>query len=391
MAHVAFFVIPFTGHVNPTLAVAAELVARGHRVSYTTSAEFADRVRRAGAEAVPYRTVLGGGPVTPFADRSSFTADDLARQLHWQLADAVAMLPAFASTFDRDRPDVVVADPACWAGVLLARRLRVPLLRSQPVFATNEHWSLAAGHATPVGRHAGLAALTRGIARLLDRCGAGIGVDQFLGGDGDPTLVYVPKAFQYAGDTFDDRFHFVGPCVGHREGTWQPHGDGRPLAMVSLGTVHNRQIETFRGCLEAFSDDRWRLVVAFGGPVPAELAGISPHAELHSYVPQAEVLRHADVFVNHGGTGTVMEGLAAGVPMVVVPQMAEHRATADRLVALGLGRQIAPDELTPGLLRRAVDMVVADEVVHAGLRWMRQEIRAAGGAGAAADFIEQAA
>ncbi|MFC0436884.1 macrolide family glycosyltransferase [Kutzneria buriramensis] len=391
MAHIAFFVIPFTGHVNPTLAVAAELVARGHRVSYTTSEEFADRVRRAGAVAVPYRTVLGSEPATAFADRTSFTADDLARHLRWQLADAVATLPAFAAAFDRDRPDVVVADPACWAGVLLARRLRVPLLRSQPVFAANEHWSLAAGHATPAGPHAGLAALTRGIARLLDWCGAGIGVDEFLGGEGDLTLVYVPRAFQYAGDTFDDRFRFVGPCVGSRDGTWRPPGDRRPVALVSLGTVHNRQLATFRRCLEAFADGQWRLVVAFGGPVPDELAGIAPHAELHSYVPQRDVLRHADVFVNHGGTGTVMEGLAAGVPTVVVPQMAEHRATADRVVALGLGRLIAPDELTPRLLRRAVDAVVADEAVHAGLRWMRQEIHAAGGARAAADFVEQAA
>jgi MGT family glycosyltransferase len=36
--HLAFISIPAAGHVNPTLAVVAELVRRGHRVTYFTSA-----------------------------------------------------------------------------------------------------------------------------------------------------------------------------------------------------------------------------------------------------------------------------------------------------------------------------------------------------------------
>jgi UDP:flavonoid glycosyltransferase YjiC (YdhE family) len=34
--HIAFVSIPSIGHVYPTLAVAAELVRRGHRVTYAS-------------------------------------------------------------------------------------------------------------------------------------------------------------------------------------------------------------------------------------------------------------------------------------------------------------------------------------------------------------------
>jgi hypothetical protein len=37
--HIAFICLPAAGYVNPTLPVVAELVRRGHRVTYATSAK----------------------------------------------------------------------------------------------------------------------------------------------------------------------------------------------------------------------------------------------------------------------------------------------------------------------------------------------------------------
>ena len=52
MAHVAFCTAPFTGHVNPSLAVVSELARRGHRISYATTGQFSAWVGAAGADAV---------------------------------------------------------------------------------------------------------------------------------------------------------------------------------------------------------------------------------------------------------------------------------------------------------------------------------------------------
>ena len=47
--HFAFICLPAAGHVNPTMPVVAELVRRGHRVTYATSAKYVAAVESAGA------------------------------------------------------------------------------------------------------------------------------------------------------------------------------------------------------------------------------------------------------------------------------------------------------------------------------------------------------
>lgn len=47
--------MPFTGQVTPVLAIAGELVARGHDVRVYTGSAFRARVEAAGARFVPWR------------------------------------------------------------------------------------------------------------------------------------------------------------------------------------------------------------------------------------------------------------------------------------------------------------------------------------------------
>lgn len=49
VAHLSFMSISAAGHVKPTLPVVSELVARGHRVTYFTSASFGRQITEARA------------------------------------------------------------------------------------------------------------------------------------------------------------------------------------------------------------------------------------------------------------------------------------------------------------------------------------------------------
>jgi MGT family glycosyltransferase len=117
MASIAFFAAPFAGHVNPTLGVVTELVARGHRVSYAVPDEFAARVEEAGGRAVRYETSMGSfrTAVAPFGDPDRYTTGALVKVLRGLLDETLTALPALHSAFAADRPDLVVYDPACWA------------------------------------------------------------------------------------------------------------------------------------------------------------------------------------------------------------------------------------------------------------------------------------
>ncbi|HEX3783272.1 MAG TPA: glycosyltransferase [Pseudonocardiaceae bacterium] len=74
--------------------------------------------------------------------------------------------------------------------------------------------------------------------------------------------------------------------------------------------------------------------------------------------PLAELLSDVDVVVNHAGAGTTIGALAAGVPLVLLPQGADQFTVAERAAASGAARRLLPDEITPGRLRDAVTGVL---------------------------------
>jgi demethyllactenocin mycarosyltransferase len=392
MAHVAFLSIPYAGHINPTLAVGAELVARGHRVTYPVPEEFRPRVEETGARAIGYHAGIAGfDTATPFEDDGRFATGDFARFLEFLLRHAVAQLAAWAGAFTPDRPDLVVHDVSCWAGRLLAARWGVPAIRSQPVLDSRGDWWADRGYLHIDPHDARVAQLSRAVDRLAKRVGADLTVARLLADEEQPALVFMPREFQYGGDSFDARTHFVGPCLGDRrfQGTWSPPAGAGPLVLVALGTVHNRQPDFYRNCLAAFAGAPWHAVITTGpGVDPVRLGPIPHNVDVRARVPQLEVLRSVDVFVNHGGMGSIMESLASGVPVIAVPQTAEQRANADRIVELGLGLRLAMPDARPEALRSAVAAVLADGGIRARVAGVRAAIRAAGGATAAADVVE---
>ncbi|MFJ2769926.1 macrolide family glycosyltransferase [Streptomyces sp. NPDC087300] len=402
MAHIGFFNIPGFGHVNVTQGLVAELVARGHRVSYAVPAAYGAEIERAGARLVPYETTLTDPRATlaATADPDRLTTVDYVHNLRGLTRETRAIVPPLRAAFRADPPDLMLYDGVLgWAGRVLADGLGVPAIRCVPTMAVNEHWSLAAaGYARFDPSDPELAAVFREMGALFTELDAmGAARDFFGGGDGEApgpraeTLVFLPRALQCAGDTFDTSHHFVGPCAAPRtlDGDWTPPGDGRPVVLVSLGTVQSGRPGFFRDCVEALRDTDWHVVMAVGAHDPDGLGPLPPHIEAHVHVPQQAVLRHADAFVTHAGMGSVLEALSSAVPMVTVPQMGEQRANADRLAELGIGVPLHRDALDPAVLRDAVARLLGDPVAQERARAMREQIRAAGGPARAADIVER--
>ena len=69
---------------------------------------------------------------------------------------------------------------------------------------------------------------------------------------------------------------------------------------------------------------------------------------------------HCDLVVSHGGSGTLLPALGAGVPQVLLPQGADNFLNAQRCQAAGVGRTLMPDDVTPGAVQDAVRSVLGD-------------------------------
>ncbi|MFG1877419.1 macrolide family glycosyltransferase [Sphaerisporangium sp. NPDC049003] len=380
---------PDHGHVIPNLAVVAELVRRGNRVTYLTAQSMAAIVEKTGATVLCYDSKYRKAN---FLD----LADDPLYLLSLLLDESQAMLEALDEQM-RDRPDMIVYDTSIlYAGRVLARKWGRPAAQLIPFFASNAHFSYLNAVYNPGGEGP---TLTRWVDDMLARIGAmarSHGVDvpaaELWWEVQDFSLVTIPRAFQFAGDTFDERFSFVGPCLGERSflGGWEPPGDGLPVALVSFGAVFNEHPGFFRTCVAAFGDIPLHVVMTVAeGMDPADLGPLPSNIEVHRWVPHLSVLRHASVAVTHGGMGTVMEALHSGCPMVVVPTSGLDWPAARRIEELGLGRVLPPADVTAERLRDAVLGVAADQDVRRATSAMRQDVRAAGGAVRAAEEIEQ--
>ncbi|MFI9363027.1 nucleotide disphospho-sugar-binding domain-containing protein [Kitasatospora sp. NPDC053057] len=175
-------------------------------------------------------------------------------------------------------------------------------------------------------------------------------------------LVFVPREFRPAADSFDERFHFVGPSMGSREQTesWSPRDPDAPLLYVSLGTVVDGPPGFYRACVAAVADRPWQVALSVGGAARAALGAVPGRMEVRSRFPQLAVLRRASAFVSHAGMNSVMEALTYGVGIVAVPRTPEQAANAGRLVELGLGERLDAATESAGALRAAIDRVASD-------------------------------
>lgn len=387
-SHIAMFAVPAQGHVNPSLPVVAELVRRGHRVSYVIAEPFAEQVAASGAEPVLYETTW---PMTAEAQRGQWT-DDLVETFSWFLDEAIHALPQAERAFAGDRPDLLLYDIGAYEARVLAHRWQRPIVQLSPAYVAWEGYAEEMEPVlAPVKATAAYAAYERRFLDWLAADGIALGVDEFVGLP-ERSIVLIPRVMQPNAERVpEDRYTFVGPCVDPRpeQGGWDgPAGDRRVL-LVALGSTFTDQPDFFRACVEAFGGSDWHVVMAIGQHVdPAGLGPVPPNVELHRFVPQVAVLERASAFVTHAGMGSTKEGLAAGVPLVAVPQAADQFPNAERIAELGVGRHLPLDQATPDALREAVEQLTVDPRVAARLAEVRTQIEAEGGAAAAADLVE---
>ncbi|MFD4860351.1 macrolide-inactivating glycosyltransferase [Streptomyces atratus] len=387
-AHIAMFSIAAHGHVNPSLEVIRELVARGHRVSYAIPASFAEKVAVTGAEPVLYTSVL------PTEEAPDAWGTELIDNLEPFLDDAVQALPQLIKAFDGDEPDLVLHDITSYPARVLAHRWGVPAVSLSPNLVAWDGYEEEVGEpmTAELKRSERGRAYYRRFQDWLTENGIDQHPDPFVGRP-PRSLVLIPEVLQPNADRVDKAVHtFVGACQGDRadQGEWQrPEGAERVL-LVSLGSAFTNQPGFYRDCVTAFGGlSGWHVVLQIGAWVDvAELGDVPANVEVHSWVPQLSVLKQADAFITHAGAGGSQEGLATATPMVAVPQAVDQFGNADMLQALGVARHLPMAEVAPESLRAAVLGLVGDPEVAKRAAAVRERMAGEGGTKRAADLIE---
>ena len=353
---------PGSGHLGPIFPFAHALQRAGHEVLLAAPFSARDRVERAGLTYLSFADppvreleplwarVRAAGP----EEANDITVGEVfggVRARHSLAGIELAM--------DAWRPHVVLRESAEFAGAIAAEARGVPHGRIGAMLASTEDY------------------MVRTAAPWLEELRAWVGLAPDPEGRrlaAAPYYTLTPASLEAPDSPLPERverFHDIVP---------RPHSapdpELPPLVYVTFGSV-TATLEGFfpgvyRDTIDALESLPARIVMTVGDLAdPAELGPLPDNVRAERWIPQGELLGRASAMVAHGGFGTTLGALLAGVPQVVVPIFADQPYNAERVEALGAG--LRADWRRPATIRDAVEHVLHDGAYRAAAARVARE------------------
>ncbi|HEV2769189.1 MAG TPA: glycosyltransferase [Solirubrobacteraceae bacterium] len=331
---------PAYGHLYPLMPLALALRDGGAEVIFGTGREFRDRVAALG-----------------------FETYQVGRSILWAEEEAIRQDPSLAELPQQDKGKL--------GATMFSRLLPPPTVEDLLAVIEKTSPSLVVYEGADFG--AAIAARVAGIPSVFHSYGApwpafmvellrpglqevarshGLGTDEVDPLAGDVYLDISPAALGDASALGHPRRQPLRPVAFSEPigdvPAWALEQRDRPVAYVTLGTVVFERVEVIRAVARGLAALDVDVLVTVGPDGDLELLGDLP-ANVHAerFVRQDRLLEHVDVIVSHCGSGTLLGGLAHGIPQVAVPQGADQFLNADALVRAGAGLALMPSEITP--------------------------------------------
>jgi UDP:flavonoid glycosyltransferase YjiC (YdhE family) len=162
---------------------------------------------------------------------------------------------------------------------------------------------------------------------------------------------------------------------------------GTPPVVATPGTANRHAARFFAVVLQALTrlGRRGLFLTGFPEQLPPDLP---PTILARRYAPLSAVLPRAAALIHHGGIGTAAQGLAAGVPQLVMSMAFDQPDNAARAVRLGVARWLVAERFTADRVEEALGGLLTDPGVARATAECRERVRAADGIGLACDVLE---
>lgn len=390
MAKFLFVVPPFFGHISPTLSVGADLLVRGHQVSWVGLQPLAGK-----------HLPAGGRFLVPQATQEQHGAE-IARIVKRQdegaaLSGAEGLKLAFQETYipfchflmkglpaivDQLQPDLIINDCLAFAGGICAYQKGIPFVTTTPV---------PPDVLKNVDKMPRILAWQRSLLHDL--------LAEYQLSPEEPALhstrlnlVFTSREFARVADP-PAHMQFVGPVRGRPDETdfpWDRLDNMKgPRLFVSLGTL---LVDVRRGFFQkmvtAFAHQPLNIIAATD---PAILDEWPANFLAQTYVPQTRLMEQVSAVICHGGFNTVNDAIHHARPLLITPIAYDHFHTASLVEAAGCGLQVRYSRMRIDDLKAAVWKLLENEKYRLGAERHRSHFLAAGGTTRAVALLEEAA
>ncbi len=309
------------GPFHSQVPLARALTGAGHEVAFATGPSFCSWVARVGFPAYPVgmearallQETLRRYPYWPAEVPPE-------RLLHFYLTRTAASVATPAILVDllaivrHWRPDVIVHDPGEFAAPIAAAWGGIPSVNHGwgPLLPT-EDYRLAGEILAPLWERCRLA--PRPLAGMyehlyLDVCPPSIQSPDLAGIKAVQRLRPVPVHLRLS--NHPER---IDPLP-----SWADELPDRPTVYATLGTVFSNAPGLLAAVLGGIAGDDVNVVMAIGNDGDESLlARQSPTVRVERFIPQSLLLPRCAAVVCHGGAGTILAALDAGLPLLLLP------------------------------------------------------------------------
>ncbi|MDM4723029.1 DUF1205 domain-containing protein [Micromonospora sp. WMMA1363] len=287
--------------------------------------------------------------------------DPIAREQqsgHWYARLEAVTLDALLAFTEDWSPDVIVGGMASYAAPLLAKRLGVPHVR--------HGWDIHDPHLLDLGA-------TEELQPELAELG--------LSGIPEPdmTIDITPPSLRPPNAAPAQMMRWIPGNTQCRLEPWMytRGADTRIGVTIGTGVASYNQYDFLQAIVENISIADAEVVV----PVTEDALPVLRDRltnVLAGWIPLDVLAPTCDVLVHQSGGSTMMTALTFGVPQVLVPDPALHRANsmARRIVEAGAGILLTPEEATSDAVAKGCQEIVSNPTYAAAARALAREIAA---------------
>ncbi len=342
-----FVSVPLQGHLLPLIPLAAACRAAGHDV-LLAAGNFPPDVlglRTAdigGAFSLPRSAIRVAvrHPRIARAEMRGTAGHGFVGELFGRAN--LALAGPLQELAERERPDLIVFESLSEAGAVVAGRLSIPsVLQENTLWPATDLFQAVTKSTALAGPGIPNPELTIGV------------IPPSLRAPAPGSLMMRPVPYSGGGAVPD----------------WLRTPGDRPRVLVSRSTLDGPN-----------DGDPGPAIIAAASAVDAEFVLVRParigtlpsNVKAVGRVPLNELLPYAAAFVHHSGAGSVLGGLAAGVPQLTTPGAGDRRHNAELLARRGAGLAVEAKSIAAADLTR----LLTDEALRTAAREVAAEIAA---------------
>lgn len=188
-------------------------------------------------------------------------------------------------------------------------------------------------------------------------------------------------SFEYKRSDLDPKYKFVGPLLpfSTKKAATKWYSDKlsryKRVVLVTQGTVEKDETKLLVPTLEALRNTDYLVVATTGGSKTEELRKQYGAANviIEDYIPFADVMPYADVYVTNGGMGGVQLSIENKLPMVTAGVHEGKIEICARVGYFNLGINLKTERPSPQQIRKAIDQVANNDVYRKNVTALSQE------------------